>query len=131
LQEGATVSDRALYYPYIHIRDIEWLKATLLIFNQVLRMTPVSGPQADDNPILPFLQWQGGREPMLAGANLWSVRAEAAQVELARRLRKDANDQNFKNQFGSWAAATLRGIKDHGFQIHQGKLHPKLKEARV
>src|SRR5688572_31872030 len=31
---------KALYYPYIHFRDIEWLKATLLCFPQVSRMAP-------------------------------------------------------------------------------------------
>ena len=31
---------KALYYPYIHFRDMEWLKATLLCFPQVSRMAP-------------------------------------------------------------------------------------------
>lgn len=30
----------ALYYPYIHIHDIEWLKGTLLLFDSVSRMLP-------------------------------------------------------------------------------------------
>jgi hypothetical protein len=123
------MADRALYYPYIHIRDPEWLKGTLLLFSQVRRMIPFYGPQANDGPILPFTQPHGGREPMLTGADLWSERAEAAQVELARRLREDAQDSAFRNRFGQSAAETMRGTDEYGFQIHQEKLHENLKEA--
>ena len=28
----------ALYYPFIHVRDLLWLKGTLLLFRQVRRM---------------------------------------------------------------------------------------------
>jgi plasmid replication initiation protein len=120
------MADRALYYPYIHIRDPEWLKGTLLLFSQVRRMIPFYGPQANDGPILPFTQPHGGREPMLTGADLWSERAEAAQVELARRLREDAQDSAFRNRFGQSAAETMRGTDEYGFQIHQEKLHENL-----
>jgi len=41
---------KALYYPYIHFRDIEWLKATLLCFPQVSRMAP-SGLKWEQNAI--------------------------------------------------------------------------------
>jgi len=94
---GSALADGALYYPYIHIRDPDWLKATLLLFSQVRRLTPDSGPQADNEPILAFTQWQGGRAPMLASANLWSDRAIAAQVELAARLQEDAQDLDFRS----------------------------------
>jgi hypothetical protein len=123
------MADRALYYPYIHIQDPEWLKATLLLFSQVRRMTPGPGPQADDGPALPFTEWYGGREPLLTSANLWSDRAVAAQVELARRLRGDAEDWDFRAQFGRLAAETLRAAHGRGFQIHQQKLHDSLKAA--
>ena len=37
----SNILDRdALYYPYIQIRDVNWLKATLLCFPQVRRMVP-------------------------------------------------------------------------------------------
>jgi hypothetical protein len=124
------MADRSLYYPYIHIYDPEWLKATLLLFNQVRRMTPRPGAQGDDDESIdPFTRWQGGREPMLESANLWSERAVAAQVELAQRLRSDAEDPAFLNRFGQPAVEAIRGADEHGFQIHQMKLHESLKDA--
>src|SRR5260370_19760177 len=106
------------------------MKTTLLLFSQVRRMTPVPGLQADDNTAIePFTQWHGGREPMLRSANLWSGRAVAAQVELARRLREDAKDLDFMNRFGPSATEIERGTDDLGFQIHQMKLHRSLKDA--
>ena len=122
------MADRALYYPYIHIRDVEWLKSTLLLFSEVRRMTPLPGVQPDDGPIEPYTQWQGGKEPMVRSADLWSARAIAAQQQLAERLRRDAQDDNFRNLYGRWGAAP--GDADvHGFQIHQQKLDPSLQDA--
>jgi hypothetical protein len=41
----AVALDRdALYYPYVCVRDVNWLKATLLCFPTVRRMVPYSGP---------------------------------------------------------------------------------------
>ena len=44
-----TVAD-ALNYPYIRVRDVEWLKRALLVFPHVVRMTPgfARGAPADD-----------------------------------------------------------------------------------
>jgi hypothetical protein len=58
-QEGATTSTSgaALYYPYIHPREPNYLKQSLLYWDQVRRITPkevdISGQQkvyGDDNP---------------------------------------------------------------------------------
>jgi hypothetical protein len=127
---GAAMASRSLYYPYIHIRDPNWLKTTLLLFSEVRRMTPIRGLQpGDSEAIKPFTQRHGGREPMLRSANLWSGRAVAAQVELARRLREDAKDLDFMNRFGQYATEAMRGTDDLGFQIHQAKLHESLREV--
>jgi hypothetical protein len=123
------VADRALYYPYIHIRDVEWLKATLLLFSQVRRMTPVPGPQIDDGPIASFTEWRGNSEPLVVSARLLSTRSQDAQIQLAQRLRADAVDMDFRHRFDRSAAESIRGADDHGFQIHQAKLHESLKEA--
>jgi hypothetical protein len=32
----------ALNYPYIRIRDVDWLKRSLLVFPHIVRMTPGS-----------------------------------------------------------------------------------------
>lgn len=102
------MADRALYYPYIHIRDVEWLKGTLLLFNQVRRMTPVPGRQVDDGPIDTFTQWRGGRAPLVVSAKLSSKQALAAQVQLAQHLCENAKDRNFRLRFGRSAAEAMR-----------------------
>jgi hypothetical protein len=94
------MANRSLYYPYIHIRDLSWLKATLLLFEQVRRMTPPGFQTDDDKMIKPFLLPHGGRDPMLYFSDLGSERAVAEQVKLAKHLREDANDPAFLDQFG-------------------------------
>jgi hypothetical protein len=123
------IAERALYYPYTHIRDPEWLKATLLLFSQVRRMTPVPGVQADDGPILKFTQVYAEREPLLVSAFLGAERVAAAQIELAERLRNDAQDPQFRDRFGQSATQSIQGADDCGFQVHQAKLHENLKSA--
>ena len=39
----------ALYYPFIHITDVNWLKATLLCFPGVRRMVPQSYVPTDSD----------------------------------------------------------------------------------
>jgi hypothetical protein len=122
--------DRALYYPYIHIQNADWLKATLLVFSQVRRMTPVPGRQpGDDDQIAPFTEYRAGREPLVTSANLWSARSEAAQIDLAERLCQDAQDPSFMKRFGKDATLAARKPNESGFQIHQAKLNDRLKDA--
>ncbi|MBY5456424.1 hypothetical protein HFO89_08645 [Rhizobium leguminosarum] len=120
--------DRALYYPYIHIRDVEWLKATLLLFSQVRRMTPVVGRQPDDGPIAAFTKWLPDREPLVFSTDLHSARAIVAQTELAQHIRSSAVDMGFRRRFGR-DAADLPRVGGRGFQIHQAKLDGGLKDA--
>ena len=47
-------SEIALYYPYIHFRDEEWLKSAVLYWPRIARMVPVrSGPR--DSPLVQAL----------------------------------------------------------------------------
>jgi hypothetical protein len=122
------MADRALYYPFIHVRDVNWLKTALLLFRQVRRMTPMPGVQLGDVDVIPFLESYDGAEPLLTNANIWSDRAARAQIELARRLREDAADITFVQRFGR-AAALATMTPGHEFHIHQSKLHDELKSA--
>jgi hypothetical protein len=118
----------ALYYPYIHLHDVDWLKKTLLFFNQVRRMTPVIGVQPNDSAeVLPFTQEHGGRSPLLISAQLSLPRAVRAQADLAQRILKDVrNNTEFVKRFDC-DAAVAGGAP--AFQIHQGKLDQRLKDA--
>jgi predicted secreted Zn-dependent protease len=123
------MSENALYYPYIHIRDVNWLKVTLVRFRQVRRMVPMDGTiEGDDGAIGPFTRGYEGQRPQLDRTNLSSDRAERAQIRLANQLRISAADRSFVKQFGQEAARNEFG-QGLGFQIHQGKLHEELRKA--
>jgi hypothetical protein len=124
------MSTKALYYPYIHIRDVNWLKATLLVFPQVRRMLPFSGLAPDDDPELAaFTEWHNDREPFLVPANLSSERVIAAQDRLASRLEADSRDPEFVAVYGADAAARIPVMDPFGFQIHVEKLSESLTRA--
>ena len=55
----------ALYYPYIHIRDLHWLKATLLCVPSVQRIVPMSYVPEDSAAIAEFAEFSGPNGPLL------------------------------------------------------------------
>src|SRR4051812_22956966 len=55
----------ALYYPYINVQDVNWLKATLLCFPQVRRMVPPGFDINDTKEIESFYRTNGPRGPLL------------------------------------------------------------------
>jgi hypothetical protein len=121
------MNEHALYYPYIHIQDVNWLKATLLMFSQVRRMIPSMYTPLDTPAVREFAEYKPEREPLLSCANLWSPRVEKAQQAVAERLERDASDPAFLERFGRQAASHGSKAGTLGFQIHQAKLAPKLK----
>ncbi len=117
------MSDKALYYPYMHFRDINWLKATLLLFSEVRRMLPGVTAPNDDETIRGF-----AASGLIPTTDIYSERVVHAQVGLTRRLLVDLEDSNFKERFGR--EATERQCKDlYGFQIHRGKISGPLLET--
>jgi hypothetical protein len=92
-------------------------------------MLPFNRLPEDDPAIQPFTEVSQGPGPLLEAANLFSLRVQQAHMELAPKLRRDAQDPAFMERFGETAALRERGPNDHGFQIHQGKLHPELQDA--
>jgi hypothetical protein len=122
------MSDRALYYPYIHIHDVNWLKATLLLFSQVRRMLPELYSPSDDPRIQEFATYHTGKEYLLQPAAVWEDRAVKAQSALAERLLHDAEDPAFGLRFGSEAAWNIRD-DPYGFQVRHQKLALVLRDA--
>jgi hypothetical protein len=45
--KGATVQRIGLYYPYVHFRDEQWLKAAALYWPGLARVVPTGFPVAD------------------------------------------------------------------------------------
>ena len=62
---NAALDRDALYYPYIHFQDINWLKATLLCFHQVRRMVPPGFSVNDSDEVKQFGQLKGSRDQPL------------------------------------------------------------------
>src|SRR4051812_24808737 len=107
----------ALYYPFIHVRDEAWLKATLLYFPCLFRMVP-PGFELNDSPLAKLLsELHGARqEPMLRSYDLDSFEAYQAGERLAKRLQADLkNEHRFAESFSR--LATLAAYKtDSSFQ---------------
>jgi hypothetical protein len=117
------MNQSALYYPYIHIRDVNWLKTTLLLFSQVQRMLPAYAYFTPDDSaeVREFVP------ALLSPADLTTPRALSAQAALARRLL--AEDLDFRSKYGRNATRQMLTRDDKGFQIHQRKLAEPLKDA--
>ncbi len=80
----------ALYYPHIHIRNATWLKATLLCFPHVIRMTPPDFELNDTGLVARLSKTKGSRDQPLVGSyELDSVAVWNATDALHDRLRKD------------------------------------------
>lgn len=122
----SSVLDRdALYYPRIHIRDENWLKATLLSFPQVRRIVPSYYDLKDSPSIRAFRELRGPRgEPLLVEEDPHSYEVYAAQQRLAQKLRGIEPDKLRRFTRRS-TEARYRGNRDQ-FQIHTGKLHDVL-----
>ncbi|NKK95781.1 hypothetical protein GFL95_32015 [Rhizobium leguminosarum bv. viciae] len=128
----------ALNYPYIRVRNVNWLKRTLMVFPHVVRMTPgyERGAPADDPEIEPFTYTREKQKyPLLRSADLGSRHVRDCQLELQAELkaRIAADPDAFRKRFGRGAArAPRRGIIEKptaaerrmgaSFQIHPEKL---------
>jgi hypothetical protein len=76
----------ALNYPYIRIRDVEWLKRTLLVFPHVARIAPSSGAPEDRPEIAAIRDLEGRRGPLLRNVDLDSSNIWNDQWELKTRI---------------------------------------------
>ncbi|MDA7978289.1 MAG: hypothetical protein MPJ50_05905 [Pirellulales bacterium] len=123
------VTTGALYYPYIHIRDLDWLKANLLIFPSVTRMIPMDFIPDDSDGVRELAQRLDDKLALLQPADLWSDRPIQAQSILASKLRLDAENREFVTHYGQQEARKLVNDSDHGFQIHAMKLSEELKSV--
>ena len=93
----------ALYYPYITIDNVNWLKATLLCFPQVRRIIPSGYVPEDIAAIRPFLKIKGARgEPLLGNMYPDTSSCNAEQERLARLISDEL--PTFRRRFSKAAA---------------------------
>jgi hypothetical protein len=131
MEEGKKVIDRgALYYPFIHVRDEKWLKATLLCFPFVDRMVP-DGYEVNDGKVAAFFAQKPGRlgRKMLSRRDLDDPATEHARTELLGKLQEDLSAHKLADRF-SRAAAKAGDYADgeNAFQIHEYKFGSDLLE---
>ena len=120
----------ALYYPYINVRSVNWLKATLLCFPHVLRMMPQGYIRRDSREMLQFSETAGesGR-PLLEPVNVFDHAYIGAQQEFLARLQAHFE---CKPDFLIRRFSRDRAIADYGetatsfFPIHIGKFSMSL-----
>jgi hypothetical protein len=88
---GAAVAiDRyALYYPYIHLRDANWSKATLLWFGQIRRIAPVGFVFKDLPDIAPLANAQGPNGYLIQSARLGDQKVADANRTLLELIQKN------------------------------------------
>lgn len=114
----SSIRDRdALYYPYIHIRDVNWLKAALLCFPHVRRMVPAGFSLNDASDIRPFSTLYLDNKPLLIEEETYSEEIEAAFQSFLSNVepRLDFFRRNF-------AGEVVRTRYRDSFRIHAGKM---------
>jgi hypothetical protein len=122
----------ALYYPYIHIRSIDWLKRTLLVFPHVARIIPRNPYVPDDVEEIRKFERTLGRwgVPLLRSADLRSNGVQQAQLTLLELLSDDLEHvPNFLAKYGrrSLHNSTLR----REFLLHEDKpIYPLVRFLR-
>lgn len=131
MTEATKLVDRgALYYPFIHVRDEKWLKATLLCFPFVDRMVP-EGYEVNDGDVAAFFARKEGRwgRTMLGRRDLDDPATEHARSVLLQKLREDVVALDLRERF------SRKGAKDgpysdgeNAFQIHEYKFGGALLE---
>jgi len=122
---GVALDRDALYYPYIHIRDANWLKATLLSFPQVRRIVPYDFSLNDLEEVKPFRTVKGARgEALLGDEPAYHVGVHQAQERLLKKLQACAPEQ--LDRFTLARTQEAFPADPDGFQMHQGKMKPLL-----
>lgn len=119
----------ALYYPYIHIDNVDWLLSNLIIFPCIKRMIPMNFTGRDSVRVRALAEDFDGREALLQRANLFSPTVIQAQSNLATKLKRDGKDNRFLSHYDKQAAGSVIDSNPYGFQIHVQKLSEELKDA--
>ncbi len=133
-QRPELVDRAALYYPFIHVRDERWLKATLLCFPSIDRMVP-AGYEVNDGAAAAFFAQTKGRagRAMLGRRTLDDPATEYARSELLAKLHEDVSmdrsADGLVSRFSREAARSGPYVEgDNAFQIHEYKLGGALVE---
>jgi len=117
-------SDAALYYPWIRIRDPNWLKMTLLCFGKVRRMIPQSYTAEDSDEVKKCCNTPGPNGPLVEGATLWAAPVQLELMRLGKKIEKA--DEKTAHQFTreGYLESLLNPTLVDSFEIHRMKIEP-------
>src|SRR5260221_1953396 len=118
---------KALYYPYIHFRDLDWLKATLLCFPQVSRMVPTELKQEHNEIVHAFynLTNENG-ERLISEIYLDSWGNSPAYKAQERLLNKLRSNLDFLKSKYSRHITTKTVPKNEIWRLHFEKMNSEL-----
>jgi hypothetical protein len=109
----------ALYYPYIHIRDENWLKGAILGFQQVRRIVPEGFSIKDVSITKPYMELEGPAGPLLEAVSVESSQIGETQAWLRTKISERIADLRGKYSEEE-TRRSLKGDSD-SFQMHAGK----------
>lgn len=119
--ENAALDRDALYYPYIHITNVNWLKSTLLCFPNIRRMVPSGYTPNDSEEIREFCEVIGPRgTPLLTSVDLLSAGALEAEKKLLETLQ--ANDTFVRSHYCRAKTCEEYGPSADQFLLHDEKI---------
>jgi len=110
----------ALYYPYIHIRDENWLKGTLLAFQQVRRILPNQFTVKDGAITKAYAQLQGPAGALLEPVFVVAPEIQTTQTWLRTRI-SERLDEIIDRYAEDKVPVNLQGGPE-AFQMHVGKI---------
>jgi hypothetical protein len=109
---GQVLDQDALYYPYMQIRDVNWLRTNLVLFPHVFRMVPDGYPPKEDPAVIPFSVTQGSRgRPLLEEIRLNSYGVYQAIEGLTAKFSKEIDNDlpSLERRFGREATTAAAG----------------------
>ncbi|HEV3332334.1 MAG TPA: hypothetical protein VG096_15195 [Bryobacteraceae bacterium] len=110
----------ALYYPYIHIRSENWLKSTLLAFQQVQRIVPYKFTLRDQENTAAYATLEGPAGLLLTEAPIYTPRVKKAQDDLRKKL--ETMPAEIRQRFTHDQTPSQFQEGDQSFQIHRMKI---------
>lgn len=114
--KAVAVDKYALYYPYIHLRDPNWSKATLLWFGQIRRIAPAGFVFSDLPEIAALARAEGAQGHLIQSARLTDRKVVDANRSLLKRIQDHLSQ--LQGKFASEnTPMKLRGV----FEIYRQK----------
>jgi hypothetical protein len=109
----------ALYYPYIHIRDENWLKGTILAFQKVRRIVPNRFTVKDQAITAAYAALEGPAGPLLDSLVVDAPEIRSSQQWLRGKILERIDELTSRYTEDRLTPELQSG--PHAFEMHTGK----------